>query len=131
MGRINDKETEMFEMMNPSQSELILQSTRQANGSHPAGGQALKLFRSAHRSGGLASLWGRIFGRSNNLLDLNELERRLPVRGRHYIGVQAVAIDQIRGSEGRVQEFDSQFHPLGENTRDRWISVASARMQNT
>ena len=120
----------MFEMMNPSQSVLILQSTRLAHDGSPAGGQALKLFRSAQRIGELSSLWTRIFSRSNSLLDLDELEPSLPVRGRHYAGVQAVAIDQIRGSEGRVQDFDSAFHPLSEKTRDRWLSVATARMQN-
>jgi len=114
----------MFEMMNPSQSELVLQNTR------PAAGQALKLFRSAQRRSWLANLWTRFSGRSNNLLDLHELEHSLHIRSRHYAGVQAVAIDQIRGSEGRVQDFDLTFHPLSEKTRDRWLSVATARMQN-
>jgi len=61
----------MFEMMNPSQSVLILQSTRLAHDGSPAGGQALKLFRSAQRIGELSSLWTRIFSRSNSLLDLD------------------------------------------------------------
>jgi hypothetical protein len=113
----------MFEMFNPSQSELISQIA------HPTAGQALKLYRSALRNSKLASLWAKINQRSNSLLDLNELEPSLNVRGRHYAGLRAVAIDQIRGSEGRVQDFDSAFHPLSEKTRDRWLSVATARMQ--
>jgi hypothetical protein len=113
----------MFEMFNPSQSELILQNA------HPTAGQALKLFRLALRNSKLANLWIKITQRSNSLLDLNELEPSLHVRGRHYAGLRAVTIDQIRGSEGRVQDFDSAFHPLSEKTRDRWLSVATARMQ--
>jgi hypothetical protein len=113
----------MFEMFNPSQSELILQNA------HPAAGQALKLFRLALRSSRLANLWAKFTRNPNRLLDLNEREHRLQVRGRHYAGLRAVAIDQIRGSEGRVQDFDAEFHPLREETRDRWLSVATARIQ--
>ncbi len=118
----------MFEILHPSQSELIAQNTRQTYGSSHSG-QALKLFRSALRGGGQASLWRRITRRSNELLGLNDLQHSLNIRGRHYAGIQAISIDQIRGSEGRVQDFDAAFHPLSEQTRDRWVSVAAARLQ--
>jgi hypothetical protein len=38
-----------------------------------------------------------------------------------------VSIDQIQGSEGRSQAFDTQFRPLRVHNRDRWIGIAIAR----
>ena len=38
----------------------------------------------------------------------------------------AVAIDAIRGSEGRKEDFDDQFHPLTDRMHQRWQSVANA-----
>jgi hypothetical protein len=119
----------MFEYLQPSQSDLIAQNIRQAAGHSRLAGQALRLFNSALRNGRLANLWSRISGRSNGLLDLDGLAHHLNVRGRHYAGVQAVAIDLISGSEGRVHDFDNAFHPLSENTRQRWLSVATARLE--
>jgi len=37
-----------------------------------------------------------------------------------------VSIDQICGSESRVHDFDADFNPLQENTKGRWLSIASA-----
>jgi hypothetical protein len=37
-----------------------------------------------------------------------------------------VAIDDIQGSEGRQGDFDDQFHPLPDRTRQRWQSFARA-----
>ncbi len=50
---------------------------------------------------------------------------------RHYAGVQTVAIRSIRGSEGRLIDFDAEFRPLHDRTRDRWVSVAAARLRGT
>jgi hypothetical protein len=44
-------------------------------------------------------------------------------------GIQTVPIDQIRGSEGRVRDFDRNFNPLEDRTRERWMGIASARMR--
>lgn len=43
-----------------------------------------------------------------------------------YRGVQYIAIDQIIGSEGRNLDFDNQFWPITEHSRDRWVSIAIA-----
>lgn len=51
------------------------------------------------------------------------------VRGRRYAGIQSVPISQIRGSMGRIGDFDRGFHPLDDRLRSRWISVAMARSQ--
>lgn len=41
-------------------------------------------------------------------------------------GVQYIALDQIIGSEGRSHDFDNQFWPITEHSRDRWVSIAVA-----
>lgn len=40
--------------------------------------------------------------------------------------MRLVSLSAIRGSEGRSTDFDADFNPLQEHTRERWISVASA-----
>ncbi len=41
-------------------------------------------------------------------------------------GIQNIAIDQIIGSEGRTRDFDNQFWPVTEHSRDRWVNIAVA-----
>jgi hypothetical protein len=91
--------------------------------------QAIKLFRQAVRKGGMGRLFSRISGQTRSLRDLQTATQGLNIRSRHYAGVQAVLISKIVGSEGRVSDFDASFNPLSEKTRDRWLSVASARLQ--
>jgi hypothetical protein len=43
--------------------------------------------------------------------------------------VKTVAIDQIRGSEGRCRYFDRDFRPLHDKARGRWLNIARARQQ--
>jgi hypothetical protein len=68
---------------------------------------------------------------SSGLLDLNAIERSQSVRGRHYAGIQTVLTRDILGTEGRANDFDASFNPLSEKTRDRWISIANARLYGT
>jgi hypothetical protein len=37
-----------------------------------------------------------------------------------------VLIAQIDGSENRSTDFDRNFNPLNDHTRDRWLSIARA-----
>ncbi len=47
----------------------------------------------------------------------------------HYAGIKTVPIKQIRGSEGRSDDFDGQFNPTHERTAKRWISVYTAWLE--
>lgn len=47
---------------------------------------------------------------------------------RTYAGLKDVPIDAIRGSEERAPAFDRTFHPIGERPRQRWLSIAEARV---
>jgi hypothetical protein len=88
---------------------------------------ALLKFRDARiraRLGKLRALWaGRSAGR---LLHLGTVRASRPLRSSHYAGARAVPIRQIRGSEGRCDDFDAEFRPLNTHGRDRWLSVAMA-----
>jgi hypothetical protein len=63
------------------------------------------------------------------LLDLNTVAAASASGDRRAAGVQTVALGQIRGSEGRCQDFDVAFHPLKQHAEERWVSVARAQLR--
>jgi hypothetical protein len=88
--------------------------------------RVLRLYRNIMLMGWFARLGAALLQRTRTLRTLAEHARG---EGR-YVGIQAVAIAQIVGSEGRVHDFDANFAPLREHTRDRWVRVALARVTN-
>lgn len=42
------------------------------------------------------------------------------------LGLVDVPIDQIRGTDGRQDDFDADFNPLRQESRDQWVSVFNA-----
>jgi S-adenosylmethionine:diacylglycerol 3-amino-3-carboxypropyl transferase len=48
---------------------------------------------------------------------------------RAYAGLRAVPLEAIRGTEEQAPAFDRTFHPIGERPRQRWLSIAEARLQ--
>ncbi|HLO29887.1 MAG TPA: hypothetical protein VK249_12165 [Anaerolineales bacterium] len=85
---------------------------------------ALNQFRSTLRKGNLFRLKGKILNRQHCLYDLNILKSSLCVQGSFYAGIQVVPISAIIGSEGKITDFDMQFHPLSESSRERWVNMA-------
>jgi hypothetical protein len=69
-----------------------------------------------------------IRGDNNELLPFDEVRERLPMRGQHYRGFQEVPIDQIVGSSGRFRDFDRAFFPTQTKTKERWISIDTAHL---
>lgn len=108
-------------------------TARRENGSRGFESQATKSalnnYRAALVRATVAKIWGAITGRENGLLDLTEVEKQIQVRNRYHAGISAVAVHKIVGSLGRCSDFDAGFNPLNETTRDRWLSVARARLQ--
>ncbi len=47
----------------------------------------------------------------------------------HYVGVQTVCLDCIRGTENRTTEFDTDFYPRADHLEERWVRVAVANMK--
>jgi hypothetical protein len=91
--------------------------------------QGLTLYRRALSRGQRGGLWAWLCGRPRRLLDLNEVEARCKVTARSATGSRTVPICQIRGSEGRTTDFDHDFHPVKNHTRDRWVGIAVARQR--
>jgi hypothetical protein len=87
--------------------------------------RALELFHKSAQNGFLSRIWRRLAGHEVGLRCLGEAGRH----GGRDLGHLTVAIGEIIGSEGRVRDFDATFAPLSDRTRDRWMSVALARLR--
>jgi hypothetical protein len=72
----------------------------------------------------------QMVGGSNELLPFDEVRARLPLKGQRSLGFQQVPIDKIIGSQGRYHDFDRAFLPRQTHTKDRWISISTARYQH-
>ena len=64
--------------------------------------------------------------RRDRLLELDEVERRLKPFGRRYLGVRAIPLDALVGTDGRAGSFTRDFRPLHSFSRDRLRSLQSA-----
>jgi hypothetical protein len=85
-----------------------------------------EMFSRAYARGQLLKIWSFLTGKSRSLFSIEIIDRGSIKNIHEKIGIQIVSIDQIRGSEGRVQDFDRDFNPLVNCIRDRWLGVASA-----
>ena len=90
---------------------------------------ASALYARSCGAGRFGQIWSKLRGQSLGLLDLHTVAATCTVGDRHYAGTQTVPIGQIRGSEGRSDDFDVAFHPLKAHTEARWVSVAVAYMR--
>ena len=64
--------------------------------------------------------------RDERLLELDEVERRLRPFGRRYLGVRAIPLDALVGTDSRVNSFSRDFRPLLASSRDRMRSLETA-----
>ena len=62
------------------------------------------------------------------LLSFHDVKKILKPQNEVYIGMHAVPIDKIVGSEGRYQDFDNHFLPRHGNLRERWERVDQAHL---
>jgi hypothetical protein len=89
-------------------------------------GSAATLYARSRRHGRRGRLWSTKSRDSRCLLDLSEIEGTCRVDARCYAGLHSVPIEQIRGSEGRSNDFDRDFNPLQDHCMSRWLRVAAA-----
>ncbi len=87
-------------------------------------------FENARRKGYWRSVMSWFTRTDNRLLPYDEFRRSLPVHGQHDIGMRQIELDKIVGSVGRYLDFDRAFLPRHTNTRDRWVSVDRAHLQD-
>ena len=88
---------------------------------------AVNKFKLALFKGQFNRLQKKIARKQPWLYDLNSFA---PSLGSYYSGVRAVEVKCIVGSEGRTSDFDIDFFPLHENSRERWIGLAIAHLSN-
>jgi len=82
----------------------------------------IDLFQSVHRQANLAGLVERLLGRYEPLADFNNLGS-VQSKGRTYLGLQTIPLQQVSGSVNRQGDFDRHFRPLRRHLRDRWVNI--------
>ena len=100
-----------------SDSFLISQVYNPSNASH-----ALRQYRVARLRGQFGQMWSALTRRAHG-------PDRLPkttAGAQRFAGLQVVPLRQIRGTEGRADDFDRDFNPLTDHTQARWLSVFTA-----
>ena len=67
------------------------------------------------------------FSRENNsLLSFSEVKDRLRLKAQRYRGIKEIPVEKIIGSENRWEDFDMEFLPKNESSRERWKSIHAA-----
>lgn len=87
-------------------------------------------FDTAYRKGFWRSVIHWFTQDNNSLLPFDEVRRKLPIKGQHYIGMREIPLDQVVGSVGRYHDFDRAFLPRQTRTKNRWMSVDRAHLQD-
>lgn len=90
-------------------------------------GEALTLFNTLRNAGRMARVLS--FLSPTRLHTLSEDLRGRTVKGTRQVGVRTLELSRLSGSESRVDDFDAAFRPLREQSRDRFVSIAVARLQ--
>jgi hypothetical protein len=105
-------------------------SVRSGNRCHSYEAQAVRTALALHRRaclrGGWGKVWSSLTGNSHHLLNLAVVRDTCAVHGCRRVGIQTVSLRQVRGSEGRCNDFDIAFHPVQTHTQGRWLSIATA-----
>ena len=89
-------------------------------------GSTHRLYANARNRGRRNQFWSLLTGKPAELFDLKAIMENNKVCTRYDGGLRMVSIDQICGSKSRVHDFDADFNPLQENTKERWFSIAAA-----
>jgi len=88
--------------------------------------QANKAWDKARQAAVLAEIRQVLgFSQANELIPFDEVQRKLRLHQRNYLGLQDVPLNQIRGSVGRYRDFTMTFLPRYDKMRDRWVKVGT------
>lgn len=85
--------------------------------------RALEDFRRARAKARLQRLWASVTGRTESLLPYDEISKKLKTSGISSKGIQEIPVDSIVGSVNRYQDFNKNFLPLSDSSRERWARV--------
>jgi hypothetical protein len=86
-----------------------------------------RLYARARDRGLWGQVWSMLTGHSRCLLTLAEIEATCTLHVHRSTVIQTVPLSQIRGSEGRRDDFDRDFNPLRDYNKARWLNIAAAR----
>ena len=92
----------------------------------PLYGDTQEQFRRLHNRAIRRRLWAKLTGHDYSLINLYEIEKQVRVQNRTHGGIRLVPMEKIRGSANRCHDFDADFRPLKEYTKERWINIALA-----
>ena len=96
---------------------------------------ALGLYETMFRRGQMKRLAALLHSGNRRLLDLQKTLKQMAAMCpnashlQHYEGVQEVPVEMIKGSEGRVNDFDIDFYPVRGHVELRWVNVAIAMLR--
>ena len=99
-----------------------------ATGKNIAHTNGLYAFQQARMRGRLWRYWSGVTGRCRNLRPFSATTRTTAGDG-HFVGLEFVLLRQIRGSEGRTHDFDSDFNPVSDHCEERWLRIYVAWLQ--
>jgi hypothetical protein len=88
-------------------------------------GAAQHRFERALMAGRMKWLGASVVGRCCCLLSLSEAAANTHVTNRRYGGVRSVPLEQIRGTLNKGDDFDQDFNPLREASKNRWVKIAA------
>lgn len=60
---------------------------------------------------------------SVDMMSFGEIRKQLRLGTPHFRGLQQIAVEQIRGSVGRYEDFTSAFLPRKDHLKSRWTNV--------
>lgn len=66
----------------------------------------------------------------SQLLSFNDVKALLKPQNEVYLGMQAIPIEKIAGSEGRYYDFDNHFFPKNMHLKTRWQRIDQAHLQD-
>jgi hypothetical protein len=90
---------------------------------------ATRLFEHSLRAARWKRFVGRLHGELRRLERLECFQALARRSARKSDAVRAVALDDIHGSVDGGSAFDSEFYPVTERIRGRWVRVATALMR--
>lgn len=114
--------------MTHARMDTLLQQASPGIGGGAHGIESL-LFARARERARRGQFWATLSGRSQSLLALSQVSEACDIDDQIDGGNRPVPIRCIRGSAGRSKYFDSEFNPLYDRARGRWLNIARARQQ--
>ncbi len=101
-----------------------------SNNSNYINYQAREDFNKARSKATISNILNAMTPERQKLLALGDIRKLIKPKSETYIGMKAVDIDFIIGSEGRYNDFNRTFLPKKEFIRNRWESIDKAHLKS-